>query len=96
MLVIIKVDALDFALGSVLLQITSDGKPQPIVIHSWKFEVAKLKNEIHDKELMDNVDFLNYGVTYTRGFPTIIVYNNHKERKKSTKETLEPRSDANC
>ena len=56
-LFIIEVDASDFALGSILSQEGEDEKLHLVAFHLLKFDAAKIKYEIHDKELLAIVDF---------------------------------------
>ncbi|MBW0577441.1 hypothetical protein O181_117156, partial [Austropuccinia psidii MF-1] len=51
---IVETDASDYALGALLSQISDSGK-HPIAFYSSKPLPAELKNEIHDKELLDIV-----------------------------------------
>ena len=53
---ILEADASDFALGSVLSQISDDGELHLVAFHSWKFEAAQINYAIHDKELLATVD----------------------------------------
>ena len=76
---IIEADASDFALGSILSQSRDDGKYHPIVFHSIKFEAAEINYEIHNKELLANVDSFEQWCHLLEGSThQIIVYNDHK------------------
>jgi len=52
-----ETNALDFALGVVLLQLGADERLYHIAFHSKKFSGVKINYEIHDKELLAIVDF---------------------------------------
>ena len=78
-LFIIKTDASDFALGSILSHIGDDGKLHPVAFHSRKFEAVDINYEIHDKELLAIVDSFRQWRHLLEGSPhQIIVYNDHK------------------
>ena len=53
---IIKAEASDFALGSILSQQGNDEKLHPVAFHSRKFDATKINYEIYDKELLAIVD----------------------------------------
>ena len=76
---ILEADASDFALGSVLSQISNDGQLHPVAFHSRKFEAAEINYEIHDKELLAIVDSFQQWRHFLEGSSQqIIVYNDHK------------------
>jgi len=58
--VIVKTDALDFALGAVLSQHDGNNRLHPVAFHSRKFSPMKINYEIHDKELLAIVDAFKY------------------------------------
>jgi hypothetical protein len=49
---IVKTDALDYALAVILSMITPDVELHLIAFHSWTFSGAELNYDIHDKELL--------------------------------------------
>ena len=78
---IIEADASDFALVSILSQISDDGKLHPVAFHSRKFEAAEINYEIHDKELLAIVESFVQWRHLLEGSPhQIIVYNDHKNQ----------------
>ena len=75
---IIEADASDFALGSILSQISDDGKLHPIAFHSRKFEAPEINYEIHDKELLAIVDSFEQWRHLLEGSThQVIVYNDN-------------------
>ena len=74
-----KIDAFDFALEAVLLQLGDGEKLHPIAFHSRKFSAAEINYKIHDKELLAIVDsfqewcYLLEGATHQ-----VTVYTDHK------------------
>jgi len=65
--VIIETNASDFAIGAVLSQRDEDGRLQPVVFHSQKFQPAEINYEIHDKELLAIVDAFKHWRRYCEG-----------------------------
>jgi len=54
--VIIDTDASDFAIGAILSQTDEKGRLHAVTFHSQKFQPAEINYEIHNKELLANVD----------------------------------------
>jgi len=65
--VIIKTDALDFAIGAVLSQRDKENRLHPVAFHSRKFQPAEINYEIHDKELLAIVDAFKHRRRYCEG-----------------------------
>jgi hypothetical protein len=75
---IIEADASDFSLGSILSQIVDNNKLHQVGFHSRKFELAEIKYEIHDRELLEILDsFKQWRHVLERSPHQIIVYNDH-------------------
>ena len=69
----------DFALGSILSQPGEDGHLHLVAFHSRKFNVAEIKYEVHDKELLVVVDSFAQWQHFLEGSPhQIIIYSDHK------------------
>ena len=49
---IVKTDALNYALAAILSIVNEDNEVHPVAFHSRTFTVAKLNYDIHDKELL--------------------------------------------
>ena len=47
-----EIDASNFSLGAVLLELEDGEKLHPVSFHFWKFSIAEINYEIHDKELL--------------------------------------------
>jgi len=49
---IVKTDALDYALTTILSIVNEENKVHPVTFHSCTFTMAELNYDIHDKELL--------------------------------------------
>jgi len=49
---IVKTDALDYALATIFFIVNKDNKVHPVVFHSCTFTVLELNYDTHDKELL--------------------------------------------
>ena len=72
-------DASDFTLEAVLSQPSEDKRLHPVAFHLRKFTAAEINYEIHDKELLANVDSFQECRHFLEGaqYP-VTVYTDHK------------------
>jgi len=79
-LVIVEINASDFALGAILSQKNQEtGRLYPIAFHSRKFSPAEINYEIHDKKLLAVVDTFKHWQQYLEGTQyQIQVFSNHQ------------------
>jgi len=77
--VIIETDALDFAIGVVLSHRDEEKCLHPVAFHSRKFQPAEVNYEIHDKELLVEVDAFKHWRRYCEGAThQVQVYSDHQ------------------
>ena len=77
---ILKIDALDQALGSCLSQPDAEGQLHPVAYRSRKFAGPELNYDIHDKELLAIVDAFEEWRAYLEGSRhPIMVYSDHTD-----------------
>jgi hypothetical protein len=75
----LETDASNFALDSVLSQYGENGRLHPIAYCSWKFSLAEINYEIHDKEHLAIIDtFEEWCHLLERAQYTTIVYTDYK------------------
>jgi hypothetical protein len=76
---VLKIDTYDYALGVVLSQPIKDNLFHPVGFCSYKFYLANINYEIHDKDLLAIVDAFKEWYHLLEGTQhEIIVYSNHK------------------
>jgi len=74
----IETDASDFAIGAVLLQRDYKGTLHPVAFHLWKFQLAEINYEIHNKELLAIVDAFKHWRRYCeRATNQVQVFSDH-------------------
>jgi hypothetical protein len=73
-----ETDASDFALGAVLSQEGDGGRLHLVAFYSRKFSAAEINYEIHDKELLANVDsFQEWHHLLEGALHPVTVYTDH-------------------
>jgi len=76
---VLKIDTYDYALRVVLSQPRKDNFFHPVGFCSYKFYLANINYEIHDKDLLAIVDAFKEWYHLLEGTQhEIIVYSNHK------------------
>jgi len=76
---VLKMDASDFAIGTILSQLEEDNLLHLVGFHSCKFFHAKINYKIHDNELLTIVDAFEEWYHLLEGVQhEIIVYLDHK------------------
>ena len=74
-----EINASNFSLGAILLQLGDGEKLHPVVFHSRKFSVVEINYEIHDKELLAIVDsFQEWRHLLEGATHQVTVYTDHK------------------
>ena len=74
-----EIDASDFSLEAVLSQLGDGEKLHPVAFYSWKFSVAEINYEIHDKKLLAIVDsFQEWRHLLESATHHMTVYTDHK------------------
>ena len=72
-LLIIEMDALDYALAAILSMVSpTDNEVHPIAFHSHTFMPPKLNYDVHDKELLTIFEAFKIWRHYLEGSPTPI------------------------
>ena len=76
---IVKTDALDYALAVIISHQLPDGEIHPIAFHSHPFNSAELNYDTHDKELLAIFEAFKHWWQYLEGSGSPIdVVTNHK------------------
>jgi len=77
--IVVKTDALDYALTAILSTYTPDGELHPIAFHSRSFNPVELNYDTHDKELLTIFKAFKHWCQYLEGSRTLIdVVTDHK------------------
>jgi hypothetical protein len=77
--IVVKTDASDYALATILSIHSSDGKIHPITFHSRSFNPVELNYDTHDKELLAIFEAFKHWRQYLEGSGALVdMVTNHK------------------
>src|ERR1700731_648729 len=91
-LLIVEMDASDYAVAAILSTVASNGEVHPITFHSRTLGISKLNYDTHDKELLAIFEAFTAWRHYLKGSETPVdVVTDHKNLEYFSMVCLLPR-----